>query len=114
MFFLVSSLAPPFSLPLYSSFPLSLPPFLFPPIPQVPPDYIRTAAHVVGVLGKTPVLTPSSPALRGSVAHYITLHHWSLAARLLATGLSTSEVDHYTTRAGFSKGPFATMRQVCW
>ncbi len=57
------------------------------------------------------MVTPSSPLL--SMAHYLAVHQWSLAASLMARGgLTPTQIDASLTAAGFSKGPFATMKEV--
>ena len=76
---------------------------------QVLSEDVRTTAAFISSLGKIPVVTPSSP-----ITHSITLRHWVLAAKMLAcSGMSAKQVDSCLVSAGFTKGPFATMKEVC-
>ena len=67
--------------------------------------YVRT--YVVGHAQECPSY------LLHSISHFITVSHWALAASLVEGGRVTpDQVDAYLFSAGFSKGPFATIREV--
>lgn len=81
---------------------------------QVPPEDLRLAAAFTSTMGKFPVITSPSHLLH-SIAHFVTISHWALAANLVAEGggMTPGQVDSCLLSAGFSKGPFATIKEVC-
>lgn len=84
---------------------------------QVPVDHIRLTSSLIVALGKVPLVTPPSPLQQASL--YLTLSHWALSVALtvqLSPGgiLNEKKLDSILcSQFGYSKGPFATMREVC-
>lgn len=80
---------------------------------QVSDEDVRTAAAFCVSFGKIPVVTPSSSFSSLGVSGFVSVYHWALATRLVAThNLSPAWLDKCLVKAGFTKGPFAVMEEV--
>eukprot|EP00731_Ephydatia_muelleri_P016605 Em0009g1029a len=80
---------------------------------QVSDEDVRTAAAFCVSFGKIPVVTPSSSFSSLGVSGFVSVYHWALATRLVAThNLSPAWLDKCLVKAGFTKGPFAVMEEL--
>lgn len=81
---------------------------------QVPLEHVRWLSSLVVAIGKIPVVTPPTPLTQCGL--HMLLAHWSLAVSLVSVyggNMSPSKIDKALLLAGYSMGPFQTMKKVC-